>query len=150
MERIEGGRLKPTELGTLVNKLLVEHFKDVLNVDFTAQMEAKLDSVEAGEIGWQDAVASFYGPFVLELEAAKLALKDSKKALETVSEVACDLCGKMMVVKWGRMGKFWPAPATRTAKAPSPSSWRPPTAASRRARSSPLTRSARNAASPCW
>jgi len=110
VERIEGGRLKPTELGRLVNKVLMRHFEDVLNVHFTALMEEQLDRVEDGTLPWRDAVASFYRPFVVELEAAKLGLADLRKEVETVAGVCCDKCGADMVVKWGRMGKFMACP----------------------------------------
>ena len=110
VERIEGGRLKPTELGRLVNKVLVKHFHDVLNVQFTAQMEEQLDKVEEGALGWREAVAAFYGPFAVELEAAKGVIGDVRKELETVTGVVCEKCGADMVVKWGRLGKFLACP----------------------------------------
>ncbi|HTB23288.1 MAG TPA: type I DNA topoisomerase [bacterium] len=110
VERIEAGRLKPTELGRLVNKVLVKHFHDVLNVHFTALMEEQLDRVEEGLLPWREAVASFYGPFAVELESAQAAIVDVRKELETVTGVKCDKCGADMVVKWGRMGKFLACP----------------------------------------
>jgi DNA topoisomerase-1 len=110
VERLEGGRLKPTELGRLINGLLVKHFKDVLNTDFTAQMEAALDKVEEGGLDWREVVRGFYEPFVKQLEAAKEAVGDLRKELETVSGVTCEMCGAAMVVKWGRLGKFLACP----------------------------------------
>jgi DNA topoisomerase-1 len=110
VERIEGGRLKPTELGSLINKLLVKHFHDILNVQFTALMEEQLDKVEAGTLDWREAVASFYTPFAVELVAAQGAVAETRKEVETVSGVVCDKCGAEMVVKWGRMGKFLACP----------------------------------------
>ena len=110
VERIEGGRLKPTELGSLINKLLVKHFHDILNVQFTALMEEQLDKVEAGDLDWREAVASFYTPFAVELVAAQGAVAETRKEVETVSGVVCDKCGAEMVVKWGRMGKFLACP----------------------------------------
>ena len=110
VERIEGGRLKPTELGGLINKLLVKHFHDILNVQFTALMEEQLDKVEAGTLDWREAVASFYTPFAVELVAAQGAVAETRKEVETVSGVVCDKCGAEMVVKWGRMGKFLACP----------------------------------------
>jgi DNA topoisomerase-1 len=106
VERIEGGRLKPSELGRLVNELLVKHFHGILNVQFTAQMEEQLDLVEEGKLGWREAVASFYSPFAVELEAAKGAVVDVRKTLEKATDVVCEKCGAPMVVKWGRLGKF--------------------------------------------
>lgn len=110
VDRIEGGRLKPSELGRLVNGLLVKHFRDVLNTAFTAQMEASLDKVEEGGLDWRDAVRSFYAPFAVELEAARGSIGDLRKELETASGILCDQCGAEMVVKWGRLGKFLACP----------------------------------------
>lgn len=110
VDRIEGGRLKPSELGRLINGVLVKHFHGVLNTAFTAQMEESLDKVEEGGLGWRDAVRGFYAPFLVELEAAKGAIGDLRGKLETVSGVICDKCGAEMVVKWGRLGKFMACP----------------------------------------
>jgi DNA topoisomerase-1 len=74
-ERIEGGRYKPTELGSRVAGLLMKHFEEILAVGFTAELELQLDRVEAGELAWQQAVASFYGPFLKRLDQAQLALR---------------------------------------------------------------------------
>jgi len=120
VERIEGARLKPTELGRLVNKVLVKHFQDVLNVHFTAQMEEQLDRVEEGLLPWREAVAGFYRPFVVELEAAKAAIGELRKEVETVEGVVCDKCGAAMVVKWGRMGKFMACPNYPACKSTKP------------------------------
>ena len=110
VERIEGGRLKPTELGRLINTVLVKHFHGVLNVQYTARMEEQLDKVEEGVLPWREAVASFYTPFLVELEAAKLGIVDVRKSVETLTGIICDKCGAEMVVKWGRMGKFLACP----------------------------------------
>jgi DNA topoisomerase-1 len=110
VERIEGGRLKPTELGGLINALLVKHFHGILNAQFTALMEEQLDKVEEGTLDWREAVASFYTPFAVELLAAQGAVAEVKRVVETVSGVVCDKCGAEMVVKWGRMGKFLACP----------------------------------------
>jgi DNA topoisomerase-1 len=110
VERIEGARLKPTELGQLINKLLVEHFPGVLNVDFTAHMEEKLDQVEEGALDWREAIGGFYTPFVAELDAAKRLVKSVRKEIETATTVPCDKCGTLMTVKWGRNGKFLACP----------------------------------------
>ncbi len=104
VERIEGGRLKPTELGTLITSLLVKHFEDVLNVKFTAALEEQLDRVEEGALSWQDAVASFYKPFLVELERARVEMKDVKKEVEVETSVPCPLCATPMIIKWGRYG----------------------------------------------
>ncbi len=110
VDRIEGGRLKPSELGRLINGLLVKHFHGVLSTHFTAQMEESLDKVEEGGLDWREAVKGFYGPFLVELEAAKGSIGDLRKELEVVSGVICEKCGAEMVVKWGRLGKFLACP----------------------------------------
>lgn len=103
--RRESGYLKPTELGTIVTRLLMEHFPKVLDVEFTAKMEDELDGIEGGEIDWQILLKSFYSPFMHSVDKAKVAMKDVKKEIIATSEV-CDKCGKGMVIKWGRRGKF--------------------------------------------
>ncbi len=103
--RRESGYLKPTELGTVVVKLLIEHFPKVLDVEFTAKMEDELDGIEDGDIDWIILLKSFYSPFMHTVEKAKVAMKDMKKEVIPTNEV-CELCGKPMVIKWGRRGKF--------------------------------------------
>lgn len=103
--RREGGYLKPTELGAIVTKLLMEHFPKVLDVEFTAKMEDELDGIEEGEIDWKILLKSFYSPFMHTVEKAKLDMKDVKKEVVSTNEI-CELCGKSMVIKWGRRGKF--------------------------------------------
>ena len=103
------GRLAPTELGTIVSKTLSEHFADIVNVDFTAQMEEKLDQVAAGELEWVPMLHEFYKPFQETLSKATKAIA---KVSEPTNEV-CEKCGRPMIIKWGRMGKFmscsgWP------------------------------------------
>jgi DNA topoisomerase-1 len=110
VDRIEGGRLKPTELGRLINGVLVKHFHGVLNTAFTAQMEGSLDKVEEGGLDWREAVRGFYAPFVTELEAAKGSIGDLRQELESIPGVICEKCGAEMVVKWGRLGKFMACP----------------------------------------
>ncbi len=106
VDRIEGGRYKPTDLGVLTTGLLVEHFRDILNVDFTAGMELQLDRVEEGSLGWQAAVASFYTPFQQALADASARMRNVKKEMEVVTDLDCAVCGAKMSVKWGRHGKF--------------------------------------------
>jgi DNA topoisomerase-1 len=110
VERMEGGRYKPTELGVLITQLLVKHFQDVLNVKFTAGLERELDRVEEGDIEWQKAVASFFDPFQKSLGQASEQMRNVKKELEVATEVKCSNCGTQMVVKWGRHGKFLACP----------------------------------------
>ncbi len=95
-------KLVPTELATKVNDLLVEHFPQIVDYQFTAKMEEDLDDVESGLKQWVPLIKDFYGPFHQNLE-----LKD-KEIIKTdeVTDVICDKCGKPMVAKFGRFGKF--------------------------------------------
>jgi len=103
--RREGGYFHPTELGGIVVGLLMKHFPRVLDVAFTAKMEDELDGIEEGEADWLIVLRSFYSPFMHSVEAARLEMKDVKKEVIATNEV-CNLCGKPMVIKWGRRGKF--------------------------------------------
>ena len=99
-------RFHPSDLGTLVNELLVSHFQDVINVEFTAQMEAELDQVADGTIDWHEAVRRFHTPFNVDMEKAKVEMRNVKAEVETVTDLVCEKCGKPMMVRWGRHGKF--------------------------------------------
>ncbi len=101
----EDRRFSPTELGKIVNSLLVEHFASVVDIGFTAQMENELDDVEEGRRNWVAALHDFYGPFAKTLEAAKINMRDIKRQ-ELPTEHICPKCGKEMVIKWGRHGEF--------------------------------------------
>lgn len=98
-------KFRPTELGVLVNDLLVSHFPVVMDVAFTAKMEEDLDQIEEGKMPWVEAVKIFYKPFSESLEKAQAEMKDFK-AEQTPTDIACEKCGKPMVVKWGRNGQF--------------------------------------------
>ena len=99
------GRLHPTELGVMVNGLLVKSFPDIVSTDFTAQMEEQLDQVEDGTADWVKLLDGFYEPFKLDLEKAKVEMRDIKREEQATDEV-CEKCGKPMVIKWGRNGHF--------------------------------------------
>ncbi len=99
------GRLAPTELGVVVNGLLVKSFPDILNADFTAQMEERLDLVEEGAADWIQLLRDFYAPFERDLSRAKVEMRDLRREEEPTEEV-CEKCGKPMVIKWGRNGYF--------------------------------------------
>ena len=104
-------RLSPTPLGEVVNGLMMEHFQNVINVEFTAGMEAELDEVEEGKIYWKRVLEEFYKGFHQEMEEAEEALKDVRlKVPDEVTEEKCDLCGRNLVVKSGRFGKFLACP----------------------------------------
>lgn len=102
-------RLRPTELGILVNDRLVRHFPDVFDVEFTARMESELDGIEEGEKDWVTAVRDFYVPFIKDLESADVNMEDLK-GKEEPTDVPCDKCGRQMVIKWGRHGHFLACP----------------------------------------
>lgn len=99
----------PTELGRVVVDLLKEHFPDIIDVEFTAQMEQQLDEIEAGKLSWRQVVAEFYEPFSRVLERAEREI-DTIELPEEVSEEKCELCGRNLVIKTGRFGKFLACP----------------------------------------
>jgi DNA topoisomerase-1 len=99
------GRLYPTELGTVVNTLLVKSFPEIVSTDFTAQMEERLDQVEEGSADWVRLLRDFYQPFKVDLEKAKVEMRNLKREEQPTEEV-CEKCGKGMVIKWGRNGHF--------------------------------------------
>jgi DNA topoisomerase-1 len=96
--------LSPTQLGMEVTDLLLPFFKDIMDVEFTAQMESELDKVEEGEIKWSDAVQDFYTPFQKDLKAAEKGMPELKGGVETGE--ACPECGEPLKERWGRFGKF--------------------------------------------
>jgi DNA topoisomerase-1 len=98
-------RFMPTEIGTAVNDLLVEHFPKILNLAFTAQMEGDLDKVAVGHENWVTLLRSFYGPFASELEEAEKKLPRLELRDEPADEI-CPKCGRPMVIKTGRFGRF--------------------------------------------
>ncbi len=103
------GRLRPTELGVVVNDLLVQHFPEVLNVQFTAHMEEELDHIEEGEKPWVETVREFYGPFTTYLSKATSEMRDVKRE-ERPTEIECERCHRKLVIKWGRNGRFLACP----------------------------------------
>ena len=102
-------QLVPTELGRIVNKLLVENFKDIVNVEFTADIESQFDNIAEGKEEWKQMIRDFYGPFKVELDDAEKNL-EHVEIKDEVSDVKCDKCGRMMVYKYGRFGKFLACP----------------------------------------
>ena len=105
----EAKQFYPTELGILVVDLLKEHFPDIIDVNFTAGMEDKLDGIEEGEYEWKAVVRDFYEPFSRELAAAEEKIGQIKIEDE-VSDEICEKCGRNMVIKMGRFGKFLACP----------------------------------------
>ncbi len=101
----EGKQLVPTKLGFIVVDLLSEYFPDVIDVEFTAQMEKRLDNIEEGNEDWKKVLADFYYPFAAKLEEAREKMERVELASETTEE-KCEKCGRPMVIKYGRYGKF--------------------------------------------
>jgi DNA topoisomerase-1 len=102
-------RLFPTELGTIVNDLLVEHFPEVVDIDFTANMEERLDDIAEGRRKWVPVMREFYGPFAVTLRTAEQEMETVQPPIEMAGET-CEKCGREMVIKLGRYGKFIACP----------------------------------------
>ncbi len=102
-------QLAPTELGRIVNKLLIENFSDVINVEFTAKMESEFDQIAEGKEKWKHTIREFYTPFEKTIEKVEKEL-EHVELVEEVSDVPCEKCGKMMVIKYGKYGKFLACP----------------------------------------
>lgn len=105
----EQKQLVPTELGKIVNKLLIENFEEIMNVEFTAKIENEFDDIAEGKAEWKKMIREFYGPFEKELEKAEKEL-EHVQIVDEVSDVQCEKCGRMMVYKYGRYGKFLACP----------------------------------------
>jgi DNA topoisomerase-1 len=98
-------KLQPTEIGTLVNELLVEHFPQIVDYNFTAQMEENLDKIAAGKKDWQPIIENFYDPFIDNLKLKEKEIT-KKELTEEATDIKCEKCGSPMVIKMGRFGKF--------------------------------------------
>ena len=101
--------LIPTELGNIVNNIVSEYFKQIVDVEFTAGMESKLDNIEEGKVNWRKVVGEFFKPLkksidIAEKEVAKITIEDK------VTDIKCDKCGRFMVIKHGRFGDFLACP----------------------------------------
>ncbi len=105
----EQKQLIPTELGRIVNKLLTENFADIVNETFTAEIETRFDKIAEGKEAWKNVIREFYGPFIKEVEKVEKELEHVKLEDE-VSDVVCEKCGRNMVYKIGRYGKFLACP----------------------------------------
>ena len=105
----EQKQLVPTELGKIVNKLLCENFADVINVEFTAKVETEFDNIAEGKENWKKMIEEFYGPFEENVERVEKEL-EHVELVDEVSDIPCDKCGRMMVYKYGRFGKFLACP----------------------------------------
>ena len=105
----EQKQLVPTDLGKIVNKLLIENFSDIINVEFTANIENEFDDIAEGKKVWKKVISDFYEPFQKIVDKAQKEL-EHVELVEEVSDVPCDKCGKKMVIKYGRFGKFLACP----------------------------------------
>ncbi len=104
-------RLSPTPLGEVVNGLMMERFQNIISVEFTAGMEHQLDEVEEGKLRWKKVLEDFYAGFHQEMLDAEEALKNTRlKVPDEVTDEVCELCGRNMVIKSGRFGKFLACP----------------------------------------
>lgn len=101
--------LYPTDLGKIVNNLMEEHFKDIVDINFTAKMEAQLDSVEEGKLEWKELLKDFYDGFSQTLKSAEKSINRIDLPVEETDEV-CEKCGRKMVIKVGKYGKFLACP----------------------------------------
>ena len=105
----EQKQLIPTELGKIVNKLLVENFSDIINVEFTANIESQFDNIAEGKENWREMIRTFYTPFEENVEKVEKEL-EHVDIVEEVSDIQCEKCGRMMVYKYGKYGKFLACP----------------------------------------
>jgi DNA topoisomerase-1 len=99
-------KLYPTALGIAVNRILVEHFPHLFNVQFTARMEEELDTIASGQSTYRRVLDDFYHPFIRDLEGVDKKSAAIKKSLQEATDEVCDVCGKPMIIKWGRNGRF--------------------------------------------
>ena len=99
-------RLYPTDLGIAVNRILVQNFPHLFNVEFTARMEEELDTIASGKDTYHTVMEEFYRPFISDLEGVDKNSAAIKKSLQEPTDETCDLCGKPMIIKWGRNGRF--------------------------------------------
>jgi DNA topoisomerase-1 len=101
----DGGKFKPTELGMVVTDLLLESFSDIFEVQYTARMEEELDEIEEGKLDWREAMGEFYDRFKKDLKRAAKHMTDIKR-MEEPTDLLCEKCGKPLVIKWGKHGRF--------------------------------------------
>ena len=101
----EGGKFVPTELGMVVTDLLLENFRNLFDITYTARMEEELDEIEEGKMDWREAMSEFYERFQKDLDHAERHMTDIKRMEEPTGEM-CEKCGKPLVIKWGKFGKF--------------------------------------------
>jgi DNA topoisomerase-1 len=101
-----GGKFSPTEIGLVVTDLLVENFRDIFDVQYTARLEEELDEIEEGKETWTDALAEFYKRFAKDLRYAEKHMENIKR-MEKPTDEKCERCGSPLVIKWGKHGSFY-------------------------------------------
>ncbi|HEY4902834.1 MAG TPA: type I DNA topoisomerase [Candidatus Sulfotelmatobacter sp.] len=101
-----GGKFTPTEIGLVVTDLLVENFRDIFDVAYTARLEEELDEIEEGKEKWTDALAEFYKKFQKDLKYAEKHMENIKR-MEKPTDEKCERCGAPLVIKWGKHGSFY-------------------------------------------
>ena len=101
-----GGKFSPTEIGLVVTDLLVENFRDIFDVEYTARLEEELDEIEEGKETWTDALAGFYKRFAKDLKYAEKHMENVKR-MEKPTDEKCERCGSPLVIKWGKHGSFY-------------------------------------------
>ncbi len=101
-----GGKFSPTEIGLVVTDLLVENFRDIFDVEYTAHLEEELDQIEEGKETWQDTLADFYKKFLKDLKYAEKHMENIKR-MEKPTDEKCERCGAPLVIKWGKHGSFY-------------------------------------------
>ena len=101
-----GRQIVPTILGKLVNEILSKHFSSLVSIDFTANMEAKLDNIEDSRTDWVKMLDDFYGPFKITVDEAEENIEEMKGVLDEETDMVCEKCGKPMVKKLGKYGYF--------------------------------------------
>jgi DNA topoisomerase-1 len=101
-----GGKFVPTEIGLVVTDLLVENFRDIFDVQYTARLEEELDEIEEGKEKWQDAMSEFYKKFQKDLKYAEKHMENIKR-MEKPTDEKCEKCGAPLVIKWGKHGSFY-------------------------------------------
>ncbi|MBI4418874.1 MAG: topoisomerase DNA-binding C4 zinc finger domain-containing protein, partial [Ignavibacteriales bacterium] len=99
-------KLYATDLGLQVNKLLVQYFPEIVNVQFTAKMETELDTIASGKEDYVKVTKDFYDPFIHAFEKVDKIASTIKKSLQEKTDEPCDVCGRPMIIKWGRNGRF--------------------------------------------
>jgi len=112
-------KLYPTDLGIAVNRILVQHFPHLFNVKFTARMEEELDTIAEGKQPYRKVMEDFYHPFIRDLEGVDRNSAAIKKSTQVETDEVCENCGKQMIIKWGRNGRFMACtgyPSCRTTK----------------------------------